>query len=31
MDVVLEAGPARIFGGGEAAADALGAFEAQGL
>jgi hypothetical protein len=31
MDVVPEAGPARVFDGGEAAADALGALEAQRL
>ena len=31
MDVVLEAGPARIFDARQAAADALGALEAQGL
>lgn len=31
MEVVLEARPARLFDGGEAAADALGALEAQRL
>jgi hypothetical protein len=31
VDVVLEPGPARVFGGGKPAADALGALEAQRL